>query len=144
VENSAFGGWASKKRKTPSPRSSNLPSLLLIIKELNITILSQPSLLQKLALLLQNILQRNVLIREDLQMVADQMPVLATGTRDECGTEVVGLLGDAVRGALETGSAGEGHFVRGLLGFARGDLLGILRVGLAVGEWAGSGGGGGR
>lgn len=127
-----------KEEKTPSLGSSNLPILFLIIKELNITILAQPALLQVLALLLQNILQRDILIREDLQMVADQMPVLAPGTRDERGAEVVGLFGDAVRGALETGSAGEGHFVRGLLGFARGDLLRVLRVGLAVGEWAGS------
>ena len=71
-------------------------------------------------------------------MVADQMAILAAGTRDERSAEMVGLLRDAVRGALETGAAGEGHFVGGLLGFARGDLVRVLRVGLAVGEWAGS------
>jgi len=71
-------------------------------------------------------------------MVADQMAILAAGTRDERSAEMVGLLRDAVRGALETGAAGEGHFVGGLLGFARRDLLWVLRVGLAIGERAGS------
>lgn len=115
---------------------SNLARLLLI-KELNIAILTQPTLLQKLPLLLQNILQCNILIREDLQVVADEVPILASGTGDERGAEMVGLLSDAVRGALETGPAGKGHFVGGLLGFARGDLLGILGVGVAIGERAG-------
>ena len=49
------------------------------------------------------------------------MPSLAPRAIHQHGTKVVGLFGDAMRRALQTLLACEGHVVAGLLGFALGD-----------------------
>ena len=56
-----------------------------------------------------------------LHMIRNQMPALAPGTIHQHSAEVVGLFGDAMRGALQALFAGEGHVVAGLLRFALGD-----------------------
>ena len=54
-------------------------------------------------------------------MIRNQMPSLAPRAIHQHGTKVVGLFGDAMRRALQTLLACEGHVVAGLLGFALGD-----------------------
>ena len=51
------------------------------------------------------------------------MPALAPRTIHQHGAEVICLLGDAMRRALQTLLAGEGHVVAGLQRLARGDGL---------------------
>lgn len=75
-------------------------------------------------------------------MIRNQMPALAAGAIHQHGAEVVGLLRDAVRGALEALFAGEGHVVAGLLGFALGDGFFVAldpfrvdRVAVCEGVW---------
>jgi hypothetical protein len=68
-----------------------------LIVELDLSIFAQAALLQELTLLTQNVLERNTLIRENLQMIADQMSILATRAGDECCAEMVRLFCDTMR-----------------------------------------------
>ena len=56
-----------------------------------------------------------------LHVIGNQMPALASGAVHQDGAEVVGLLCDAMRRALQTLLTGEGHVVAGLQRFARGN-----------------------
>lgn len=60
------------------------------------------------------------------------MPALASRAVHQDGAKVVGLLRDAMRRALQTLLAGEGHVVAGLQRLARGD--GVL-VGFDIFLW---------
>jgi hypothetical protein len=127
----------SHLRQHPSPSSRPFS----IIVELDISILSQSSFPQILAVLLQNVLQRHTLIREYLQMIRYQMPVLATRTCHQRGPKMICLLGDTVRRPVQTFAACEGHFVGGFLRFAGGDFIGGFFGRLySVGEWSLGGG----
>ena len=79
-----------------------LPYLIVrLIIELNITVLSQASLTQELSLLFQNILDRDTLVREYLEMIANQMSILTPLTRNERGAKMIGLLRDAMGRAIQ-------------------------------------------
>jgi hypothetical protein len=67
-----------------------------IIIELDVAVGVETALLQQLSLLLHNILECDALVREDLEMVADQMSIPAARTCDQCRAEVIGLLRDAM------------------------------------------------
>lgn len=74
-----------------------LPDLITsLIVEFNISILTQTALFQELALLAQNVFEGDARVGKDLQMVANQMPILAAGAGDESRAEVVGLFCDAM------------------------------------------------
>jgi hypothetical protein len=68
-------------------------------------------------------------------VVADDVPVLALGTRDQYRPVVVALLGDAVARARVARPAGEGELVVGL-------LFDVGFGGLRLGVGGGRGGGG--
>ncbi len=110
---------------TPFCRSCS--SLYVLIIELDIPILTQPALSQELPLLPQQILDRDALVREDLQMIADQMSAFTFRTSDKRRTEMVRLFRDAVGGAVQALAAGEVHLVGRLLRFAGCGILGSRR-----------------
>ena len=68
---------------------------------------------------------------EQLQVVADQVAVLAPGAGYEDGAAVVAFFRDLVRGARAAGDAGEGELVVRAGGGLRGRLL------LGGGCWSG-------
>lgn len=80
--------------------------VLLVIK-LDIAIFAQPTLPQELSFLLQNIFDCDTLIGEYLQMVGDEVAVLAARTGDEGCSEMIGLFGYSVGGAIKAFSAGK-------------------------------------
>ena len=75
----------------------HLPDLVAsLIVELDITVFTQTALLQELALFSQDVFDRDTLVGEYLEVIANEMAILAAGASDECGAEVVGLFRDAV------------------------------------------------
>ena len=98
-----------------------------VIPELNVLItfssnkLSLPhaqfALLQKVAqvsLLRKDILQRRLLVHEDLEVVGDDVAVLALGTLDQNGAFVVALFGDKVGRTVGARFASECQLIGGL------------------------------
>ena len=101
--------------------------LTLVIK-LNLAIVAQPALFQELSILLYDIFECDTLIRKNLQVVADQMAIFASGTRYEGSAEMVGLLRHAMRATVQTFAAGEGQLVGWLLLFACCYLVALAEI----------------
>lgn len=60
----------------------------------------------------------------DLEMIRDQMPILASGTRDQYRSMMITLLGYLMRRSRCTDLAGEGHLVlRNVLLLGRGGAI---------------------
>ena len=75
----------------------HLPDLVAsLIVELDITVFPQTALLQELALFSQDVFDCDTLVGEYLEVIADEMAILAAGASDESGAEVVCLFRDAV------------------------------------------------
>jgi len=85
------------------------PSYLIIglVIELDFAILAEPAFLQELTLLSQDILDSDALVREDFEVIGNEMAILAARASDQGGPEVVCLFRDTVRGAMKTLPAGE-------------------------------------
>jgi len=148
IQSSSYAATQSWELTTLGRNASKFVRLLLLVVEFHISILAQSSLLQVLPLFPQDVLQRHARIREDLQMIGDQVPVLAFWTRDQRGAEMIGLFGDPMRRPLQALPAGKGDVVRRLLRFARGGELFLAELGgvaaaVAICEWPRAGGGGG-
>lgn len=73
---------------------SNL--VILLVVKLNITVFSKTAFLKELSLFPQDVLERNILVREDFKVIADKVTILATRTGDQCRAKVIGLFGDAM------------------------------------------------
>lgn len=89
------------------------PLLRLVIwPEFDIAILSQTASLDKLTLLLHNVLNRDAFfVPEDPQMVTDDVSVPALRARNKRRASVVSLLGNVVVAAVPARHAGEGELV---------------------------------
>lgn len=88
--------------------------LFLIGPELDIAILAQTPPLNQLALLPHQILNGDLPVAKDVEVIADDVTVVALRAGDEDRAGVVPLLGDVVVGAVAAGHAGEGDLVIGL------------------------------
>ena len=78
-----------------------------LIIELDFAILAEPAFLQKFALLSQDVLDSDALVREDFEVIGNEMAILAARAGDQGSPEVVCLFRDTVRGAMEALPAGE-------------------------------------
>lgn len=78
-----------------------------------------------LALGLHDVLDGDVAVVEDLEVVRDEVPVVALGTLDHDGAVVVRLLGDGVGGAVVALLAREGQHVLRLVHLDAADVLGV-------------------
>ena len=107
-----------------------------IIPEFHISIQNTTSHFS--SILLQNILQRSLLVKEDIEVVTDDMPVMARRATDQDRSLVIAMLGHPVRRPLATRFAGEGDLICGFLFTAQPVLLLVLcivlRVCCAIGE----------
>lgn len=83
--------------------------------ELDIAVLTQTSSLDELSLFPHEILDGDLAVAKDIQMVADDVAVSASGAGNKRRAVVVALLGDVVVGAVAAGHAGEGQLVVRLL-----------------------------
>lgn len=85
--------------------------LSIVFPKLNIAVLSQGPLFDKLALLAHEVLYGKGAVAEDVEVVGDDVAVAAAGAGDENGAAVVALLGDVVGGLGVAGRAGEAEAV---------------------------------
>lgn len=74
---------------------SNL--IVRLIVELHIAIFAEPAFAQILPLLSQYIFDRDALVGEDFEVVADEMAILAARAGDQRRAEMVGLFRNAMR-----------------------------------------------
>lgn len=82
------------------------------------------------SILLEDILQRSLLVKEDIQMIADNMSVLARRTTNQNRSLVISMLGHTMRRAIPARLAGETNLVCGFLLAAQTVLFFVLSVGL--------------
>lgn len=92
-----------------------------ILPELHIPLELSPS--NGLASLLQQIVQRLLLVKENVKVVADNMSVGASRTLNQDSTAVISMLRDTMGRAVSARFAGESKLVCGLLLSAQSVLL---------------------